>query len=117
MLVLFKAGPQMLVTFLSHDSHSLFHRVGGHLTSGSRLLNFAEITEGRKGTYLAAHVVEALCKAGVKEDGVHAIYCGHENCHIASTGPDSAALQSCSIRHAVSGYLGSNRSATNGRSI
>jgi hypothetical protein len=47
--VLFKAGPQILVIFPL--SYSLLHRVGGHSTSGSRHLAFAEITGGRKETY------------------------------------------------------------------
>lgn len=45
-LVLFKPGPQILVTFSL--SYSLLNRLGGHLTSGPRHLNFAEITRGRK---------------------------------------------------------------------
>jgi hypothetical protein len=48
-LVLFKSGPQILVTFSL--SYSLPHRIGGHPTSGSPHLTFAEITGGRKETY------------------------------------------------------------------
>ena len=59
-LVLFQAGPQILV--MISLSHSILHRVGGHLTSGSRHLTFSEIPGGRKETYLAAHAVSVLCK-------------------------------------------------------
>lgn len=86
-LVLFKVGPQILVTFSLSRS---LHRVGGNLTSGHVIQlilrfwkqegNLLDHTRGRG-------VMQALPVPVPKRmaHAAHAIYCGHETYHVPPT--------------------------------